>query len=224
MSEILELLKSALSGAWGNNVGPLEVVLALCLSTIIAVYIHLVYSFVVKKSFYSKEYAITLIGVCLITTALVITIQFSLLVSLSVGGALSIVRFRTAIKSSMDMMFLFWSIAAGIMCGTGVALYALIMSLALTVVVLLFMRLPLIKPTQVLIVNAKNADREDEFLQIIKTSSKYSAIKAKNISRSSADYTIELRTDNGNELVNRLSALDNIESVSLLSHNGDINY
>ncbi len=224
MSEFLDLLKSALSGAWGSNVGPIEVVLALCFSAIIAVYIYFVYSLIVKKSFYSKEYALTLIGVCLITTALVITIQFSLLVSLSVGGALSIVRFRTAIKSSMDMMFLFWSIAAGIMCGTGVALYALILSLALTLLIFIFIKLPLINIPQILIINASDAKNEKEMLNLISSKSKYYAVKAKNLTRNSADYTIEVRSDKANELVDQLSEKAYVESVSLLSHNGDVNY
>ena len=168
MSELLELLKSALSGAWGSNVGPLQVIVALCFSVLVAVYIFCVYSLIIKKSFYSREYAITLIGVCLITTVLVITIQFSLLVSLSVGGALSIIRFRTAIKSSLDMMFLFWSIAAGIMCGTGAALYALIMSTVLTIVVFVFIKLPLVRTPLILIINANEKNNEEELYETIR--------------------------------------------------------
>ena len=224
MSELLELLKSALSGAWGSDVGPLQVVLALCFSLLIASYIYLVYSLIVKKSFYSKEYGITLVGVCLITTTLVITIQFSLLVSLSVGGALSIVRFRTAIKSSLDMMFLFWSIAAGIRCGTGVALYGLMLSILLTIVIVVFIRLPLVNNPSILIVNTRNMEDEKKMFETIKGFSKFAEVKAKNVSKETADYTIELRCKEGNELVSELSKIKGIESVSILSHNGDTNF
>lgn len=224
MSELLELLKSALSGAWGNNVGPLEVLLALCFSILIAVYIYCVYSLIVKKSFYSREYAITLVGVCMITTVLVITIQFSLLVSLSVGGALSIIRFRTAIKSSLDMMFLFWSIAAGIMCGTGVALYALILSTILTLIVFVFVKLPFIKTPLILIINANDKNDETELFGIIKQYSKYYEVKAKNVTKKTTDYTLELRSDKSDELVRVLSEKEYIDSLSLLTHNGDIHF
>ena len=224
MSELMELIKSALSGAWGNNVGPAEVVLSLCFSVLIAVYIFCVYSLIVKKSFYSKEYGITLVGVCMITTVLVITIQFSLLVSLSVGGALSIIRFRTAIKSSLDMMFLFWSIAAGIMCGTGVALYAFILSTVLTVVVFVFVKLPIIKTPMILIVNANSLNNEEELLKTIKNNSKYFEMKAKNVTRNSYDYTFEFMSEKSDELVRLLSAKSYIDSVSVLTHNGDIHF
>ena len=224
MSELMELIKSALSGAWGNNVGPAEVVLSLCFSVLIAVYIFWVYSLIVKKSFYSKEYGITLVGVCMITTVLVITIQFSLLVSLSVGGALSIIRFRTAIKSSLDMMFLFWSIAAGIMCGTGVALYAFILSTVLTIVVFVFVKLPIIKTPMILIVNANSLNNEEELLKTIKNNSKYFEMKAKNVTRNSYDYTFEFMSEKSDELVRLLSAKSYIDSVSVLTHNGDIHF
>ena len=224
MSELMELIKSALSGAWGNNVGPAEVVLSLCFSVLIAVYIFCVYSLIVKKSFYSKEYGITLVGVCMITTVLVITIQFSLLVSLSVGGALSIIRFRTAIKSSLDMMFLFWSIAAGIMCGTGVALYAFILSTVLTIVVFVFVKLPIIKTPMILIVNANSLNNEEELLKTIKNNSKYFEMKAKNVTRNSYDYTFEFMSEKSDELVRLLSAKSYIDSVSVLTHNGDIHF
>lgn len=224
MSELLELLKSALSGAWGSNVGPLQVILALCFSILIAVYIYCVYALIVKKSFYSREYAITLVGVCLITTVLVITIQFSLLVSLSVGGALSIVRFRTAIKSSLDMMFLFWAIAAGIMCGTGVALYALIMSTVLTIIIFVFIKLPVIKTPMILIINSNSRNDEEDLFQTIKNMSRYYEVKAKNATKYSTDYTIELRSQKSNELVKILTDKQYVESVSLLTHNGDIHF
>ncbi len=224
MSELFEILKSALSGAWGSNVGPLEVALALGFSLLVAVYIYCVYSLIVKKSFYSREYAITLVGVCLITTVLVITIQFSLLVSLSVGGALSIVRFRTAIKSSLDMMFLFWSIAAGIMCGTGVALYALILSTVLTVVIFVFLKLPVIKTPMILIINANRNNDESELFGIIKEFSKYYEVKAKNVTKENTDYTLEFRSDKSDDLVKVLSEKAYIDSVSVLAHNGDVHF
>ena len=224
MSELLELLKSALSGAWGSNVGPLEVLLALCFSVLVAVYIFCVYSLVVKRSFYSKEYAITLVGVCLITSVLVITIQFSLLVSLSVGGALSIVRFRTAIKSSLDMMFLFWSIAAGIMCGTGVALYALILSTVLTIVVFVFVRLPVIKTPMIMVVNTNHFNDEEDLYRLLKEYCRHFEVKAKNMTKQTVDYTIEFRSDKTDDLSRLLSSKVYVDSLSILTHNGDTRF
>ena len=221
MDEILELFKQALSGAWGRNVGPLEVVLSLFFALLIAIYIYMVYQLIAKKSFYSKEYNMTLLGVCLITATLVITIQSSLLVSLSVGGALSIVRFRTAIKSSLDMMFLFWSIAVGIMCGTGVALYAMILSIVLTVVLYVLNNISFIDPAHILVINGKDVKYEEEILTCVKQYCKSYVVKSKNVSDKTLDYTIEIKGKRNDELVNELSKMKYIDSVSLLTYNSD---
>ena len=221
MDELLELLKQALSGAWGSNVGPVEVILSLFFALLIAVYIYIVYQLIAKKSFYSKEYNMTLVGVCLITATLVITIQSSLLVSLSVGGALSIVRFRTAIKSSLDMMFLFWSIAAGIMCGTGVALYAMILSIVLTFVLYVLSNISFLDPAHILVINAKDIKYEDDILSCVKQYCSSYEIKSKNISDKTLDYTIEIKGKKSDELVNELSKMKYVDSVSLLNYNSD---
>ncbi len=113
--------KSFLEGYSANDINIKTVVIALLITAVIAFYIFMLYRVMCRKTFYSKTFNMSLVGVALITTAIIITIQSSIVVSLGMVGALSIVRFRTAVKEPMDLMFLFWSISTGIMCGAGLA-------------------------------------------------------------------------------------------------------
>lgn len=224
MNELREILVNGLSGAWSKNIGPIEVLTAYFFCAVLAVYIYVVYLLITKKSFYSKEYNITLVGVALITTGLVVTIQSSLLVSLSVGGALSIIRFRNAIKSTIDTMFLFWSIAIGIMCGSGVALYALILSVVMTITIIILIKMPLIRTPHILVINSNSLNSEEKILSIIKENSKYYIIRSKNITKKTIDMTIEFRANNEEKLISDLNKIKSIDSISILSHNGEAGY
>ena len=117
--------KSFLEGFASTVITTSTVVVALGIACALALYIFFVYRIVTRKTFYSKNFNISLAGVTVITTALILTMQSSVVLSLGMVGALSIVRFRTAIKDPMDLMFLFWSISVGIICGAFVDLLGL---------------------------------------------------------------------------------------------------
>ena len=221
MKELIEVLIDALSGGWSNSIGSMEAFAALCMASIIAAYIYLVYIFFSKKTFYSRDYNITLVCVTLITTGLVLTIQSSIIVTLSVGGALSIIRFRTAIKSPIDLMFLFWAIACGIMCGTGVAAFAMMLSVFLTAVIFILTKLPLIRAPYLMIINAFNDCNSEEIKKVLMDECRYYSIKSSSLSKEHKDMTVELRCNDIDKLVSRMSAVEGIESVSVLEHNGD---
>ena len=110
------------------------------------------------------------------------------------------------------------------MCGTGAALYALIMSTVLTIVVFVFIKLPLVRTPLILIINANEKNNEEELYETIREFSKYYEVKAKNVTKKTTDYTIELNSKKGDELVKVLSGKDYIASLSLLAHNGDIHF
>ena len=101
----------------GMSIG--NAVLALGITCLIAVYIFFIYRVMTRKSFYSKSFNVSLVALSLITAAIILSIQSSVVISLGMVGALSIVRFRTAVKEPMDLVFLFWSISIGIICGAG---------------------------------------------------------------------------------------------------------
>ena len=139
-------------------------------------------------------------------------------------GALSIVRFRTAIKDPMDLMFLFWSITVGIICGVGLAKIAVILSVALTLGILILDRIPVAKAPQILVVNSSDLSSESPIMAVVKKHSRSSSVKSRNMTASSLDLIVELRTDAGSELLQELMAMEPVTSASLLRHDGEVTF
>lgn len=216
--------KSFLEGFQSSDIRTVTLLAVLSFAFVISCYIFLLYRLVTRKTFYSKTFNISLVGVALITTAIITTIQSSLVVSLGMVGALSIVRFRTAIKEPMDLMFLFWSISTGIMCGAGLAKFALALALFMTVAIFVLDKLPMTKCPLILIINASNLDVEDDIETVIKKYVKYYSVKSRNLSSTSVDITYELRCKNGKDLLKEINELNDVSSVSLLSHDGEITF
>ena len=133
-SEIFK--KSFLDGYASTDINIYTAAIAMIITSVLALYVFVVYRVLTRKTFYSKNFNISLAAVALITSGIILTIQSNIVVSLGMVGALSIVRFRTAIKDPMDLVFLFWSIAIGIICGVGLAEIAIMMSLVLTLGIL----------------------------------------------------------------------------------------
>lgn len=216
--------KSFLKGYASVDITVESVLLALSITFVIGVYIFFVYRVVTRKTFYSKNFNISLVGVALITAAIIVTIQSSVVVSLGMVGALSIVRFRTAIKDPMDLMFLFWSISVGIICGAGFAMFAVLLSAAITVTIIGLDWMPVAKAPMILVINCADIDAEGRILDVVKKYVKHYSVKSRNLTSSSLDLTIELRTDNGGKLVRDLIAVNGVKSANLLQHNGEVTF
>ena len=216
--------KSFLDGFAANDITLKTVIIAMIITTIIAAYIFVVYKLMCRKTFYSKNFNISLVGVALITAAIIITIQTSIVVSLGMVGALSIVRFRTAIKDPLDLMFLFWSISTGIICGAGFAEYAVVLAVTLTIVVMILDWLPIAKAPMILIVNADNIDLENAITDVVKEYSKNYTVKARNVSDSSLDMTIEISTKDVSGLVKKMTNVQGVNNVAALAHDGEVTF
>ena len=216
--------KSFLEGYASGKVTVTSVIAAVCLAALIGLYIFLVYRVITRKTFYSKNFNVSLVGVSMITAAIIVTIQSSVVVSLGMVGALSIVRFRTAVKDPMDLMFMFWSISTGIICGAGFAEYAIVLALALTIGILILDRLPVAKAPMILVVNCADLDAENKIMEVVKKYAAYSAVKSRNMTVSALDMTIEVRTHEGSELVREVMKVESVSSASLLSHDGEVTF
>lgn len=216
--------KSFLEGFAGAEITAVTVVIALAIASALALYIFFVYRVMTRKTFYSKNFNISLAGITVITTAIILTMQSSVVLSLGMVGALSIVRFRTAIKDPMDLMFLFWSISVGIICGAGLAQVAVILSIVVTLGVIILNQFPVAKAPMILVVNAEKLDIEESVLQVAGQYSKHLNVKSRNMTAASLDLVIELRTSEGGELVKKVMELDGVTSASLLSHDGEVTF
>ena len=160
--------KSFLDGFSSTDITIYTAIVAMLITCLLALYIFVVYRVITRKTFYSKNFNISLAGIALITCCIILTIQSSIVVSLGMVGALSIVRFRTAVKDPMDLMFLFWSIAVGIVCGVGMAEIAIVLSIILTIGILILNGLPVAKAPLILVVNASNLKAEEKIMTIVR--------------------------------------------------------
>ena len=177
-----------------------------------------------KKIFYSKSFNIALAVIAVVTAAIILAVQSSIVISLGMVGALSIVRFRTAVKEPMDLCFLFWSIAVGICCGARVMEVAFILSALLTILVVILNMLPVGRAPMILVMNLKDIKEESEVIERVKKYARYYKIKSRNISMMKCNMVIELRVKDGHDMVRDIASLDAIDSVSLISHDGEVTF
>lgn len=216
--------KSFLEGYAGAEITTMTVGMALLIASALAFYIFLVYRVLTRKTFYSKNFNISLAGITVITAALILTMQSSVVLSLGMVGALSIVRFRTAIKDPLDLMFLFWSISVGIICGAGLAQVAIMLSIVLTLGIMILDWIPVAKAPMILVVNSDNLKVEKSVTEVVANYDKHYHVKSRNMTASSLDLIVELRTASGDELIEKVMELEGVLSASLLSHDGEVTF
>ena len=140
-------------------------------------------------------------------------------------GALSIVRFRTAIKDPMDLVFLFWSISIGIICGAGMAEIAILASLLLTAALFLFDRLPIARAPMILTIHYANSEELDEqVMQIVGKYARYYKVKSRSVKKSGIDLVLEVRVSEEIKLTRELTDLEGVSGAALLSHDGEVTF
>lgn len=214
--------KSFLEGYATSDIQIGTIFICMLCTTIIAAYVFLIYKQINKNSFYNRNFNLSLMGMAVLTAAIILTIQSNIVVSLGMVGALSIVRFRTAIKDPMDLVFLFWAIGVGIICGAGFAMIAVIASLALTVIIVLFSMLPNAKGNLILVINAVSFENEKQIMQIIKENCSYFKIRARNVTKTNLNLAVEIQTVKEDILIQNLIVMDEVISASLVEHDGEV--
>ena len=216
--------KDFLSSYTSDAISVPHIAAVLLITSCIDCYIFIVYSLVTKKTFYSKTFNISLAVIAVITAGIILAVQSSIVISLGMVGALSIVRFRTAIKEPMDLCFLFWSIAVGICCGAHMSEAALVLSAILTLLVIFLDRLPAGRAPMILIANLADSQTEPPFVQKIGEYCKYYKIKSRNISCGRCNLVVEVRVGKEYEMMQSLEKLEGVESISLVSHDGEVTF
>lgn len=215
--------KSFLEGYASVELSAKQIVIVIFFALLIGLYIYATYRFLTKKTFYSKSFNISLVLMSVITAAVILTVQSSVVISLGMVGALSIVRFRTAVKDPMDLAFLFWAISAGIICGAGLVEIAIILSVVATIVIFALDRIPVIKTPMILVVNA-GVDSDAEILEKIRENTSYYEEKSRVITDGVLELVYELRTKDGALLSKAVSAVSGVNSVSVMSHDGEVSF
>ena len=216
------LKKSVLEGFANTDIPTIQIVLTLGITFAIAMYIYFIYRMVSRSALYDKSFHISMAIISVITAGIIIAMQSSIVISLGMVGALSIVRFRTAIKNPMDLLFLFWSIGTGIICGAGLYEIAVVVALIVTVGLMILEFMPELKKPYLLIVNGTKELDEKAVLDSIGKYGKSVKVRSRNLKKNGADYIIEVHTKQEKEMLDELGKMETISQLSLLSHEGEV--
>lgn len=217
-----DIFKNSFLDAFTNGIDMKTIIICFIATALLSVYIFLVYRLISKKAFYSKSFNVSLVAMATITAAIILTIQSNIVLSLGMVGALSIVRFRTAIKDPLDLVFLYWSISIGIICGAGLTAIAFILSAIMSIVLIAVQKYPVKKSSMLLIVNASNPNCDKTIFDETKKYDKNCKTKSKNLTDSSLSMIIELNVDDESDIVHNILKIEGVTSASLLTHDGEV--
>ena len=196
-----------------------DTVLALFVALALGLFIALIYQKTFRGVLYSPGFAVSLVGMCMITTLVILAVTSNVVLSLGMVGALSIVRFRAAIKEPLDIVYLFWAMAAGIVTGAGLFPMAIVGSASIGVVLVIFVSRKQGYDPYLLILNCESDESEQAALAAI--GQKY-AVKSKTVGPEGIEVTAEVRLpEMTTAFVNRIVAQAGVRSAVLVSYNGD---
>lgn len=200
----------------------LDVAIAMLLSFAIGLFIFYVYKRTFAGVMYSASFGVSIMAMTLITTLIILAVTSNIVLSLGMVGALSIVRFRTAVKEPLDIAFLFWAISAGIVVGAGLIPLAVIGSIFIGIILFVFVNKKSSDTPYIVVLNLDNDKAENDCMDIIKEKTKKSLIKAKTVSRNGIELTVEVRLlDMSAKLLNELLTIKGVNNACLVSYNGE---
>lgn len=205
-----------------GSVSAFDMVLALILAFGLGMFIFLVYKRTFSGVMYSSSFGVTLVALTMITTVVILAVTSNVVLSLGMVGALSIVRFRTAIKEPLDIAFLFWSIAVGIVLAAGMIPLAVVGSLAIGGVLLVFVnRKPHLNP-YIVVLSCGGHESEQEAVAFLKSRVQRCVVKSKTAQKGAVELNLEIRMKEDNtDFVNELADMEGINSAVLVSYNGE---
>ncbi len=200
----------------------LDTFFGLAAALVISLFIFLIYKKTLTGVMYSEGFALTLMGLSLVTTLVIMAVTSNVVLSLGMVGALSIVRFRTAIKEPMEIVFLFWALAVGIVVGAGMIPLAVIGSAMIGVILLMFANRKVQNSPYILVLSLQDEKAEEEALEILKQAALRYIVKSKTVNQAGIELTAELRTrDAATAFVNEICRVPGVENATLVSYNGE---
>lgn len=201
---------------------PVDTLIGMLFALVMGLFIFMVYKKTFNGVMYSTGFAMTLVGLSLVTTLVIMAVTSNVVLSLGMVGALSIVRFRAAIKEPMEIVYLFWAIAVGIVIGAGMIPLAVIGSVIIGSILILFANRKIHDNPYILILNCSDHQSEKTALHVTETSVERFVVKSKTVTAAGIELTAEIRMkDAETEFVNRLHDIGGVNDVTLVSYNGE---
>lgn len=199
-----------------------DTLIGMVFALVIGLFIFMVYKKTFNGVMYSSGFALTLVGLSLVTTLVIMAVTSNVVLSLGMVGALSIVRFRAAIKEPIEIVYLFWSIASGIVIGAGMIPLAVIGSAMIGVILLVFANRKMHESPYILILNCDDEKSEEEVLHMTQKAVKRFLVKSKTVNAGGIELTAEIRLkDAATSFVNRFHEIEGVRNVTLVSYNGE---
>ena len=219
---IKDVIKSSFLEGMGYSAPTMKtILLSFLVALLLGCFIFLIYRLMTSKSFYSNHFGLSLILITIITTAIILTIQNSVIVSLGMVGALSIVRFRTAVKDPLELVYLFWAISGGIISGTGMIGLAVSLSVLITLVLIIYRLIPAKNENNILLsVQAKDVSVSDKVKEVLGAEDANYRVQSGNLSAGGYSMMAELKCKDSDALMKKLYELENVNSVSVVAHGG----
>ncbi len=205
-----------------TSVSILDMAIALLLAFGLGLFIFLVYKKTFNGVMYSSSFGVTLIALTMITTVVILAVTSNVVLSLGMVGALSIVRFRTAIKEPLDIAFLFWSISVGIVLAAGMIPLAVIGSVIIGVILLVFVNKKSHTHPYIVVVRCENHDAETQVNKFLSEKTERCVVKSKSAQKGEIELNMEIRLkDDNTDFINNIADMNGVHSAVLVSYNGD---
>ncbi|MBR2027526.1 MAG: DUF4956 domain-containing protein [Oscillospiraceae bacterium] len=216
--------KSVLEGFDAGNLTTSHIIVVLGAAVALGLFIYAVYRTTTKSGFYNRSFNKSLAVMPVITAGIMLAMQSNLVISLGMVGALSIVRFRNAVKDSSDLAYLFWSISMGIICGAGLFEIAIILSIFVTILVVVLDLLPTLKAPCILVVSGDTEADEKSVMESIRKYAAKAKIRSRNITKNGTEWIVEMQAKEEAEMVNAVAAVEGVVSVNLMTHDGEVRF
>jgi uncharacterized membrane protein YhiD involved in acid resistance len=223
LAGVLDWLPEDVIGQYSSQSISFEQIIFIIISVFL---LSLLILFTYKRSYqttvYNRSFAISLPVIAMVTSVIIISVSSNIILSLGMVGALSIVRFRTAIKNPFDTVFMFWAVGLGVTSGAGLILVAVLSTVVISLVIFLLIALETFVSSYFLIIRTNNKDIEEQVLQAVTEIYGKFSLRNKTIKDGKLDLTLEVRSkEDKYTMVNRIKDIDGVKTVMLLSHQGD---
>lgn len=207
-----------------GDITTVSVVVTLGMAILVGLFIYFVYRMNTRSGFYNRGFNKSLATLPVITAAIMLAMGSNLTISLGMVGALSIVRFRNAVKDPVDLTYLFWSIGAGIISGAGLFELAFIFSIAVAMLVSVLDLIPVLKAPCLLVVSGEKVEAEKEITSVVKECAKSVKVKSRNINKRGVEWIFEMQATDEVNMVQRIAEMKTVTSVHLMTHDGEVRF
>ena len=205
-----------------TSISALDIILAMAISFCLGLFIFYIYKKTYAGVTYSAGFGTSLIAMTMISTFVILAVTSNVVLSLGMVGALSIVRFRTAIKEPLDIAYLFWAIAAGIVLAAGMIPLAVFGSIFIGIVLLIFANRKSNTNPYIIVVSCADSAAEKKVMEFLGGQSKKTVIKSKSVQKGMIELNLEVKIkDDNTDFVNEIADMDGVMSAVLVSYNGD---